>query len=141
MLASLLCIQHRQVSGTPFPSVLNRYFYSEDHEHFDENKAIHQDIYKEAIPEIKEYEKEARKSVKDKEKVKAYISVIAAADRVPEEIQPLKDMAINGSLVDKLENQHYDTDVLSSFTVQCYLFYCNWKRQDDEEVLLVLMLS
>lgn len=137
MLASLLCIQNRQVSGTPRPLILDRCFDSKEDGLFCDG------VQDEVVLEIKEYKKEARKLVKDKGKVESYISVIAVADRVPEEIQPLKDMVTDGSLVSRLESPYCDTDVILSFTVQCYLFYCKWKQRndDDENAILVLMLS
>jgi len=132
MLASLLCIQHRQVSGTLASLIPVGVFRKE---------LLFDDIQSEVIPEIREYKKEARKLVKDKKKVKSYISVIAVADYVPEEIQQLKDMTIDGSLASKLEDQYCDTDVMLLFTVQCYLFYCEWKQKnDDEEAIWILLL-
>lgn len=145
MLASLLCIQHRQVSGTLPPSVLGRSFEHRTDELVSECKddelffGCPNDVKNEVTSGIKKYKKEARKLVKDREKIKSYISVIAAAEHVPEEMQRVKDVATDGSLADKLNDRHCDIDVTLLFTVQCYLYYCKCKQQNDDDAILLLL--
>ena len=137
MLASLLCIQNRQVSGTPLSLGLGKQFCSRDDESFLD---VCNGTRGGKIVAIEECREEAKKLAKDGEKVKSYVSVIATADSVPEEIQQLKQMTSDDRLVSKLEDKRSDTDVMLMYTVQCYLFYCKWKRQNDDDAVLALML-
>lgn len=145
MLASLLCIQHRQISGTlPLPVFGGSFDRADDllSDCIDDELLFdcRNDEQNEVAPGIKKHKKEARKLVKYKEKVESYISVIVAADRVPEEIQRLKNVVTDGSLVDKLKDQHCDPDVTLLFIVQCYLYYCEWKQQNEDDAILLLLL-
>lgn len=142
MLASLLCIQHRQISGTlPSPFFGGSFDRTDDCINDELLFDCRDNEQNEVASVIKKHKKEARKLVKDKEKVKSYISVIAAADRVPEEMQRLKDVVTGGGLVDRLKDQYCDPDVTLLFIVQCYLYYCEWKQQNEDDAILLLLLS
>ena len=139
MLASLLCIQNRQVSGTPVSLGLGGQFCSRDDELFLD---VCTGIRGGKIAGVEECKEEAKKLVADidRKKVTSYVSVIATVDVIPTEIQPLRHVVSGGRLASRLKDKRCDTDVMLMYTVQCYLFYCKWKQQDDEKAALALLL-
>ena len=133
MIAALLCNQLSRSSGPIFavPSYYCRKRYDEDEPA--------------RIPSPDEYNRElkakAEKAVKDTEQVKKAVKVLFKTEYVPPEIEEAKDIVHTRSLVDELtvEGHRADTDYILIYVMQCYIYYCDWQRQDEEDVAVLLL--
>lgn len=88
----------------------------------------------------KKYGPEAQEAKLDKEKILEAVEAIQEAEYVPPQMQEIKEIVHKRSLVDELEAYQPDTDLYIIYVLEAYLYFCDWRKKDDEDIATILLL-
>lgn len=82
----------------------------------------------------------ADEALHDDEQVAEAIEELRLAEYLPLEIESVKELAEKRSLVDELGKNQPFIDQELVHVMQCYFYFCEWKRRDEEDVAVLLLL-
>lgn len=88
----------------------------------------------------KDYGPEAQEAKLDKKKILEAVEAIQEAEYVPPQMQEIKGIVHKRSLVDELEAYQPDTDLYIVYVLEAYLYFCDWRKKDDEDIATILLL-